>query len=130
MSAPTTHLTYRDYLRLDQLLDQQHPLADPPVSSELMFIIVHQVHELWFKLMIAELEEARSALRADRIMTAHRSFQRLHHLGELTIHQLSLLETMALGDFHAFRRHLGSASGLQSTQYHELAILAGGRAPD
>jgi tryptophan 2,3-dioxygenase len=127
MSHQPSGLTCREYLQLDVLLDQQRPRADPPVGSELMFITVHQVHELWFKLMIVELDEAKSTLTAGRVLAAHRSFQRLNQLGELLLQQLSLLETMAAGDFHNFRRHLGSASGLQSSQYHEMAILAGGR---
>jgi len=105
-------LTYGEYLHLTDLLGQQVPESDPPAHDELLFITIHQVYELWFKLLLAELTDARDRMLAD-VMVA----------------QVATLETISPGGFAALRRTLASSSGLQSVQFREIEFLSGLRDP-
>jgi tryptophan 2,3-dioxygenase len=118
-------LTYGGYLRLDELLAQQVPQADPPAHDERLFITVHQVYELWFKQMLYELEAARDAMTAGQTWLARHLLRRVHAIERLLIAQVDIIETMTPQDFLEFRELLAPASGFQSVQYRELEFLSG-----
>jgi tryptophan 2,3-dioxygenase len=118
-------LTYSSYLHIPELLSLQQPLADPPAHDELLFICVHQAYELWFKLILAELEASRDALFAGNAPRARHLLRRVHVVMDLAIHQWAVLDSMTFVDFHAFRDTLVPASGFQSAQFREVERLSG-----
>lgn len=118
-------LDYGGYLRLDQLLRQQQPRSEGPAHDELLFIVVHQAYELWFKLCLHEGEALRRALQAGEASTAQLTLKRLVAIQRLLNRQIEVLETMTPAGFAAFRGVLGTASGFQSRQFRELEILWG-----
>ena len=120
-------LTYGGYLRLDELLAQQVPQADPPAHDELLFITVHQVYELWFQQLLYELETVRDAMMGGETWRARHLFRRVHAIERLLITQVDILETMTPQDFLEFRANLAPASGFQSVQYRELEFLSGSK---
>jgi tryptophan 2,3-dioxygenase len=123
-------LTYGAYLRLSNLLDQQVLQSDPPARDELLFISVHQVYELWFKLLLHELGEIREAMIRDEVWLARHLFRRVHAVERILIEQIEILETMTPQDFLEFRETLAPASGFQSVQFRELEFLSGHKDPD
>lgn len=122
-------LSYGSYLRLPQLLAQQVPEADPPAHDELLFITVHQVYELWFKLLLHELDDARDAMLAGDPYTPRVRLQRVRVIETVLIAQLDVLETMTPQDFLTFRSHLAPASGFQSVQFREVEFVSGAKDP-
>src|SRR4051794_35651378 len=124
-AAQPQGLTYSTYLQVPQLLDLQRLLADPPAHDELLFICVHQAYEIWFKLLLAELEEIRDALFAGNGAQARHLLRRVLVIMELLQQQWGVLESMSFTDFHAFRDAFGTASGFQSVQFRELERLSG-----
>lgn len=118
-------LTYGEYLRIPALLDQQVPESAPPAHDELLFITVHQVYELWFKLMLHELESARDEMVGGRLWRARQLLRRVHTIERVLVEQLDVLETMTPQDFLEFRSLLAPASGFQSVQFRELEFLSG-----
>ncbi|GAA2905767.1 tryptophan 2,3-dioxygenase [Nonomuraea rubra] len=116
-------LSYGGYLRLPELLDQQQPQSQAP--DELLFITIHQVYELWFKLLLHELEGAREAMFAGELWKARHLFKRVHAVERVLIEQVEVLETMTPQDFMEFRAKLAPASGFQSVQFRELEFLSG-----
>ena len=122
-------LTYGGYLRLDELLAQQVPQADPPAHDELLFITVHQVYELWFQQLLYELEAVRGAMMTGETWRARHLLRRVHAIERLLISQVDILETMTPQDFLEFRANLAPASGFQSVQYRELEFLSGSKDP-
>lgn len=118
-------LTYGGYLRLPELLGQQLPQSDRPAHDELLFITVHQVYELWFKLTLHELETVRDEMAARRLWRARQLLRRVHAIERVLVEQLDVLETMTPQDFLAFRAGLAPASGFQSVQFRELEFLSG-----
>ncbi|NRQ35146.1 tryptophan 2,3-dioxygenase [Nonomuraea sp. NN258] len=116
-------LSYGGYLRLPELLAQQQPQSQAP--DELLFITVHQVYELWFKLLLHELEVAREAMFAGELWLARHQFQRVHAVERVLVEQVEVLETMTPQDFLEFRAELAPASGFQSVQFRELEFLSG-----
>lgn len=131
--APAPPPTYWDYLRLIPLLDLQGGLAgdDAQLSEdELHFIVVHQVFELWFKLVLRELRLARDQFAADwvperSIPYVVRHLRRVNEIFKLSADVFSVLETLTPQDFLAFRAKLGEASGFQSFQMREIEMLLG-----
>ena len=121
---------YSAYLRLETLRACQEPLSDPPHHDEMLFIIQHQVAELWMKLVIHELEGAMTALREDRIGQAAKSLARIKHIQKQLYNQWSVLETLTPSEYAEFRHVFGDASGFQSPQYRMLEILLGTRNRD
>ncbi|NUT49934.1 MAG: tryptophan 2,3-dioxygenase [Saccharothrix sp.] len=117
-----TGTRYREVLQLDRLLDCQRGAEG---HDQLMFVIVHQVHELWFKLMLFELEEVRDLLLADRLGAAEHLLRRLVTVEHVLIAQWAVLDTMLPTDFLAFRGTLEGGSGYQSVQHREVEFLAG-----
>lgn len=118
-------LTYEGYLQVPQLLQLQHPQSSPPDRDELLFIIVHQVHELWFKQILWELDHAVAALVANQPRRAKHHVKRVVTIQRSTLEAIHILETMSSSDFLRFRDRLNPASGFQSGQFRELEFLCG-----
>jgi tryptophan 2,3-dioxygenase len=123
-------LSYGSYLHLDTLLRQQELQSDPPAHDELLFITIHQVYELWFKLLLHELTSVRDLLltgggSAEAMWTARHLMRRVEHVEQVLIAQLPVLETMTPQDFLDFRSLLAPASGFQSVQFREVEFLSG-----
>jgi tryptophan 2,3-dioxygenase len=122
-------LTYGTYLEVPRLLSLQRALSDPPHHDEPLFIIIHQVYELWFKLILHELESAMAHLGADRVEEATRLLRRVVEVERLLVHQVGVLETMRPQDFLGFRYRLNPASGFQSVQFREIEFVLGMKDP-
>jgi tryptophan 2,3-dioxygenase len=118
-------LTYGSYLRLPELLDQQVPESDPPAHDELLFITIHQAYELWFKLLLAELTDARDRMLAGETYTPRVRLERCHVIERLLVSQVDVIDTMTPQDFVVFRTKLAPASGFQSSQFREIEFLSG-----
>ena len=117
---------YAQYLLIDDLLRLQRPLT-PGAHDELLFIVVHQAYELWFKLILHELTAARDALGAGRPHVAAPYLRRVLAIERLLLDQLDVLETMSPEGFLAFRDPLAPASGFQSRQFREIEWISGER---
>lgn len=120
-----TGMDYADYLGLDTLLVAGPPLTDAP--DEPIFIVSHQVSELWMKLLLKELGEARCAIAGDHLGFAFRGLARSSRILEQMSRMWDVLSTMTPADFLAFRDALGISSGFQSLQYRLIEILLGAR---
>ncbi len=118
-------LTYASYLELDTLLDLQHPRSEPPEHDEMLFIVIHQTYELWFKLLLHELERAREELTRAQVYGAIHTFKRARTVMKTLVGQVDILETMTPMSFASFRDRLDTASGFQSVQFRELEFLLG-----
>src|SRR5215471_4722454 len=118
-------LDYKGYLKLDELLRLQQPLAQPPSHDETLFIIVHQVFELWFGLVLHEIDKIFDLLDADDVIESERLIRRVSSIVRLFIPKLSVLETMLPSDFIQFRDRLRPASGFQSVQFREIEFASG-----
>jgi tryptophan 2,3-dioxygenase len=118
-------LSYGSYLRIPELLHQQRLLSQPPAHDELLFIIVHQAYELWFKEMLFELESLRDLIFAGEVERARHLLRRVHAIERLMIEQIPVLESMSPQDFLEFRANLSPASGFQSVQFREIEFLSG-----
>ena len=119
--------SYGSYLALPELLDLQHTLTD--AHDEMLFIVIHQVYELWFKLLLYELEAARDAMAAGEAYWASHSLRRVSAIEDVLVSQIDVLNTMRPQDFLAFRAELAPASGFQSVQFREIEYLSGLRDP-
>jgi tryptophan 2,3-dioxygenase len=122
-------LTYGRYLRLPELLGQQVLTSNPPVHDEMLFIVVHQTYELWFKELLHELTGIRDALSDPTTGLARQLLRRVHVIDRLLVSQVDVLETMTPQDFGEFRAALAPASGFQSVQFRELEFLSGAKDP-
>jgi tryptophan 2,3-dioxygenase len=122
-------LSYGSYLRLPELLDQQVPVTEPPAHDEPLFIVIHQVYELWFRLLLHELGDARDRMLAGESYLPRTRLQRAHAIQRVLIEQVDVLETMTPQDFLAFRASLAPASGFQSVQFREIEFLSGAKEP-
>lgn len=118
-------LTYSDYLKLDELLSLQHPLSEDPEHDEMLFIIIHQVYELWFKEILHELEYAQRLLGDNDAPRLLHTLRRILTIFKTLVSQIDILETMTPLEFLSFRNYLESASGFQSFQFRELEFLLG-----
>jgi tryptophan 2,3-dioxygenase len=123
-------LSYGSYLKVDQLLALQQPLSQPAHHDELLFIVIHQVYELWFKQLLHELEAAMGAMNRDDLLRVAKHFRRIHTIQRLLEQQVDILETMTPQEFNAFRDNLNPASGFQSIQFREVEFLCGLRRTD
>lgn len=119
--------TYSDFLKLDQLLSLQTPIQDPPQRDELLFVIIHQVSELWLKLLHAELEQARRSIRQDDLQTCNKTMARSKAIMEQLISAWKVLLTMTTADYLSFRSGLGQSSGLQSAGYRLVEFILGNK---
>ena len=126
-------LTYSSYLQVPELLRLQHPESSPEHHDELLFIIVHQTYELWFKELLHDLDAVVANLRAtcenptsrDGVYEAARLLRRCTEIMRVLVEQFTILETMLPTHFLAFREKLAPASGFQSEQFRELEFLCG-----
>ncbi|MGC2449541.1 MAG: tryptophan 2,3-dioxygenase family protein, partial [Candidatus Sulfotelmatobacter sp.] len=126
-------LTYSSYLRVPELLELQHPQSVPQHHDELLFIIVHQTYELWFKELLHDLDGVVASLQAsaanpvshDYVYEAARLLRRCTEITRVLVEQFTILETMLPTHFLAFRGKLEPASGFQSEQFRELEFLCG-----
>ena len=118
-------VTYGSYLKVPQLLALQQPLAKPEQHDELLFIIIHQVYELWFKLLLHEVDRCKQELSGNDLFGAIARFKRLRTVLKTLVEQLDILETMTPLSFLTFRDRLETASGFQSAQFRALEFTLG-----
>ncbi len=118
-------LTYGGYLRVNDLINLQQLRSDPPQHDETLFIIIHQVHELWFKQLLHEFDSIIENLNRNEVLRAIRLLRRCIEIHRVLVNQVAVLETMTPMDFLTFRDHLMPASGFQSSQFRELEFLCG-----
>ena len=124
-SVSATDLTYNDYLKVPELLRLQHPQSVPPHHDEMLFIVIHQAYELWFKLILHEFETVVKYMEAGDPLSAHHFMKRVVEIMKLLVQQIHLLETMSPIDFLEFRDRISPASGFQSMQFREIEFAAG-----
>jgi tryptophan 2,3-dioxygenase len=120
-------LSYAGYLHLDRLLDAQQPVSDH--HDEMLFIVQHQVTELWLKLLIHELRSAMALIGTDDVPPALKRLARVKHILHQMFEQWAVLETLTPIEYAQFRGHLGAASGFQSLQYRTVEFLLGNKNP-
>ena len=120
-------LSYGSYLHVDELLSLQKPLSSPEHHDEMLFIIIHQVYELWFKQLLHEVSAVLEALDRDELLPVAKHFRRIHTIQRLLEQQIDVLETMTPQEFNAFRDNLNPASGFQSIQFREMEFACGVR---
>jgi tryptophan 2,3-dioxygenase len=118
-------LTYAEYLEIDKLLTLQHPRSSPEENDELLFIVIHQVYELWFKLLLHETDRLKAGLSAGDLSTTFEMLKRMRMTMKTLVQQLDILETMTPLSFSSFRDRLDTASGFQSSQFRELEFAFG-----
>ena len=118
-------ITYSSYLRLPELLELQTPASDPPEHDETLFIVVHQVYELWFKQILHELDRMQVLLDSDDDSRVRHTFKRVLTILKVLVDQIDILETMTPLEFLSFRDRLDSGSGFQSAQFRALEFKLG-----
>ena len=118
-------LSYNNYLRVADLIRLQECLSDPAHHDELLFITIHQTYELWFKLILHEIDAAIEYINADRLPPAVRALLRVVEIEKILVQQIHILETMTPVSFLGFRDELNPASGFQSMQFHEIEFASG-----
>ena len=123
--ADPEKLTYGGYLHLDELLNAQHPRSGE--HDEMLFIVIHQVYELWFKQLLHELGKLRQHLETGDTTHSMRTLRRTLAILKIVVAQLDVLETMTPTQFRKFRDALGTSSGFESTQFRELEAVLGRR---
>lgn len=123
-------LSYGGYLQLDTLLSAQRPLSNPVHHDELLFIVQHQVAELWMKLVIHELRAAVTHLQADELAPTQKILARVKQVQRQLFEQWAVLETLTPNEYLEFRHVLGPASGFQSLQYRLIEFLLGNKNAD
>ncbi len=128
MNTPR-EISYPTYLELDTLLGLQRPQSTPVHPDELLFIVVHQASELWFKVLLHEFDQLIGQLEALDVQQALTTMQRINTLVELVAHELSALDTLPPQRFLQFRGYLGSSSGSQSAQFRAIEATSGLRDP-
>lgn len=125
MTDAALPVTYGSYLRLNELLALQSPQSTPEHPDELLFIVVHQASELWFKLLLHEFDALIVAMQEFDTMRALLAVQRVNVLTEIIAQQLTALDTLPPQRFAQFRGYLGSSSGSQSAQFRAIEATAG-----
>lgn len=117
--------TYSSYLALDEVLGAQRPRSDE--HDEMLFIVIHQVYELWFKQMLHELEHLQRQLAEGHSAHSLRTLRRVLQILKVAVAQIDVLETMTPRQFTSFRARLDAASGFQSGQFREFEAVLGRR---
>ncbi|MBP9706270.1 MAG: hypothetical protein KBD78_01400 [Oligoflexales bacterium] len=120
-------VSYSNYLKISELLNLQHPLSLPQEHDEMLFIIIHQVYELWFKQIHHELTDSVRHLNQDELLGFLRKLNRVAAIQDILIKQVDVIETMTPVDFNLFRNKLNPASGFQSYQFRLLEFRLGQR---
>lgn len=123
-------LTYSSYLKVEELLRLQSPRSDPEQHDETLFIVIHQVYELWFKLLLHELDRCKQELSGNDLFGAIARFKRLRTVMKTLVGQLDILETMTPLSFLTFRDRLETASGFQSAQFRAVEFVLGMKRPE
>ena len=121
-------MTYDDYLQIPELLSLQRYRSDGE-HDEMLFIVVHQVYELWFKQVLHELDRLAVHIDSDAIHLGSHQLHRVLKILKVLVAQLDVLETMTPLEFLSFRSFLGSSSGFESSQFRELEFLLGAKDP-
>jgi tryptophan 2,3-dioxygenase len=125
MTTASGSVTYSGYLRLDELLSCQKPATTQ--HDELLFVIIHQVYELWFKQILHEAQLLQTRLEQGNGPGALHTARRIAKILKTIVGQLDVLETMTPRQFNAFRPELGTSSGFQSNQFREIEAVLGRR---
>src|SRR5215204_1711590 len=120
-------LSYNKYLKVPELIELQETLSDPVSHDELLFIIIHQTYELWFKQILHEIDATLGWLRQDRAFRVNHSLRTVTAIEKVIVSQIHILESMAQIGFLEFRDKLNPASGFQSTQFRELEFVSGAK---
>src|SRR5688572_9527659 len=120
-------VTYASYLKLDELLSLQQPRPGELEHDETLFVIIHQVYELWFKVVLHELDFLQRMLRANDTPLAAATLKRILTILKTLVAQIDVLETITPLNFLAFRDRLESGSGFQSHQFREIEFVLGGK---
>ena len=118
-------LTYNQYLKVPELLKLQQRLSEPASHDELLFIIIHQTYELWFKQILHEIDAAIAWLKEGRAFRVNHSLRAVVGIEKVIVSQIHILESMAQIGFLEFRDKLNPASGFQSVQFRELEFVSG-----
>jgi len=118
-------LTYAGYLDLEKLLTLQKPRSKPAEHDEILFIVIHQTYELWFKELLHEFEKIQRDFSGGDLFGAIHSFKRVRTIMKVLVAQIDILETMTPSSFSSFRDRLETASGFQSVQFRELEFMLG-----
>ena len=121
--------TYAEYLKINQLLALQQPLSKGPEHDEMLFIVIHQVYELWFKEILHELEYLEGLLSRNDGARARHTLKRILTILKVMVAQIDILETMTPLEFLSFRDRLESGSGFHSHQFRELEFILGRKDP-
>jgi len=127
MADTTAALTYSSYLKVDELLSLQQPRSQGPEHDELLFIVIHQVYELWFKELLHEFDRVAQLLSADESHRAQHTLKRILTILKVMVAQLDILETMTPLEFLSFRARLEAASGFQSDQFRQVEFVLGAK---
>ena len=120
-------LTYTSYLAIDDLLKLQKPLSEGPEHDELLFIIIHQTYELWFKQLIHEFDQSMKLLQENKLFETLAVLGRIRTIYKILVAQIDILETMTPLQFNSFRGFLESSSGFQSAQFRQVEAILGRR---
>ena len=120
-------ITYGSYLAVDELLALQRPRSEGPEHDEMLFIVIHQVYELWFKQVLHEIDHVIALLGRRDAYRAQHSLKRVLTILKVLVAQLDILETMTPLEFQSFRSRLEAASGFQSDQFRQLEFVLGNK---
>lgn len=123
-------MSYGAYLHLPELLSAQHPRSSPVLHDELLFIVQHQVAELWLKLLLHELHSARDLIAADALAPALKRLARVKHVLKQLVEQWDVLATLTPSEYAEIRPFLATSSGFQSHQYRAVEFLLGNKNAD
>jgi tryptophan 2,3-dioxygenase len=127
MTTTDAAVTYSSYLKVDELLTLQQPRSAGPEHDELLFIVIHQVYELWFKELLHELDRVARLLKDDDPHKAQHTLKRVLTILKVMVAQLDILETMTPLEFLSFRERLEAASGFQSDQFRQIEFVLGAK---
>ena len=122
-------LTYANYLDLEKLLTLQNPRSTPAEHDEMLFIIIHQTYELWFKQLLHEFEKIKKDFSGGDLFGAIHSFKRTRTIMKMMVEQVDIVETLTPMSFNSFRDRLEHASGFQSIQFREFEFALGYKRP-
>jgi tryptophan 2,3-dioxygenase len=120
-------LSYNKYLKVPELIQLQETLSEPTSHDELLFIIIHQTYELWFKQILHEIDATLDWLRQGRAFRVNHSLRTVTAIEKVIVSQIHILESMAQIGFLEFRDKLNPASGFQSMQFRELEFVSGAK---
>jgi tryptophan 2,3-dioxygenase len=127
MADTSAAVTYASYLKIEELLSLQQPRSEGPEHDELLFIVIHQVYELWFKELLHEFDRVAALLTADESHRAQHTLKRILTILKVMVAQLDILETMTPLEFLSFRARLEAASGFQSDQFRQIEFALGAK---